>query len=248
MPIKSITLTPEPGCLIHSCAGCGAVHRISFNRGAQKTKTGPFTLRAGDTLVLRVDAMESRTASFAAKDFPDLANISAAQLASSLNTQLPGVQALDDAGGVLIESASTGDGSRIEVVDGTARAALGFPTDGRVDPCHSRPVLGISVDTGGLVDKNIMALRRCNDCGANECLVRTFDELPPHLDGTHFKAHRKAVNALTEHCKSCGWSHADVAQEHAAETVQPLDMTPLLDVHSALSGSAHNGVDSRRNT
>jgi len=68
------------------------------------------------------------------------------------------------------------------------------------------------------------ALRRCNDCGANECLLRTFDATGPELDGTHFKEHRKVVNALAEHCKTRGWSHPDVAHLHAAEILWPADI------------------------
>lgn len=224
MPIKSIAMTPAPGSMVHVCAACGAEHTVSFNRGAQKTKTGPFVLHPGDTLIVRVDGGTPATATFAAGSFPDFTQVSAAQLAAMLNADLTGVQALDDAGGVLIESVSVGAESCVQVVDGTARAALGFPTNGWADPCHSRPVLGISVGGGQMVDKDVMALRRCNDCGANECLVRTFDAAPSHLDGTHLKAHRKAVNSLAEHCKARGWSHPDVAAQHATESVLPVDI------------------------
>jgi hypothetical protein len=134
------------------------------------------------------------------------------------------VVASDDAGGLLIESATTGPESRLQIVDGSARAALGFATDGNVDPCPGRPVLGISFGPGPMQDPSVLALRRCNDCGANECLVRTFDAAAPELDGTHFKEHRRAVNTLAEHCKTCGWSHPDVAAHHAAETVRPVDI------------------------
>ena len=48
--------------------------------------------------------------------------VTAAQLAAKLHAVLPGVQAIDDAGGLLIESATTGDASRIEILGGTARA------------------------------------------------------------------------------------------------------------------------------
>jgi hypothetical protein len=224
MPIKTITMTPAPGYMVHICAACGAEHTVSFDRGAQKTRTGPFVLQPGDTLVVRVDGAEPATATFAAGSFPDFTRVSAAQLAAKLNATLAGVQAVDDAGGVLIESTSVGPDSCVQIVDGTARAALGFATNGWADPCHSRPMLGISLGAEQVMDKDIMALRRCNDCGANECLVRTFDAAPAHLDGTHLMAHRQAVNSLAEHCKSCGWSHPDLAEHHAAELARPRDV------------------------
>jgi hypothetical protein len=227
MPIKSISRLSDPDHLIQVCAGCGAEHRISLNRGAQKAKTGPVALQVGDTLVVRIDARPPETVTFAEGDFPDFSRITAAELAAKLHGALVGVIASDDAGGLLIESATTGPDSRLQIVGGSARAALGFATDGNADPCPGRPVLGISFGPGQMHDPSVLALRRCNDCGANECLVRTFDAAPPGLEGTHFHEHRKVVNALAEHCKSRGWSHPDVAAHHAAETVRPVD------IHSA---------------
>jgi hypothetical protein len=224
MPVKSISRSPDPGHLIQVCAGCGAGHRISLDRGAQKAKTGPVVLQVGDTLEVRVDARPPKTVTFAAGDFPDFARVTAAQLAAKLPHALPGVIASDDAGGLLLESATTGPESRVEITGGSARAALGFPTNGAVDPCPGRPILGISFGPESMQDPNVLALRRCNDCGSNECLVRTFDATTPELDGTHFKEHRKAVNTLAEHCKARGWSHPDVAAHHAAEVARPLDV------------------------
>lgn len=218
MPIKRMTAVR----MHHICAICGAEHIITFDHGAQKSKTGPFALNVGGTLVVKVDATPPATVTFAAGDFPDFGNVTAAQLAAKLNAVLTDVTASDDSGGLLIESATTGPGSRIEIVDGTARAALGFPTDGRLDPCLSRPVLGISM--GSMKDKDVIALRRCNDCGSNECLIRTFDAASSDLDGTFFKEHRKSVNALAGHFKGRGWSHPDVAADHAAERSSPPDI------------------------
>jgi hypothetical protein len=225
MPIKSIEANPESGRMIQICACCGAENTISFDRGAQKTKTGPFALAVGDALEVSVDDAKPVTVTFEAGDFPDFTRVTAAQLAMRMNAALSGVQATDDAGGVLIESKATGSASRIEIVGGTARAALGFPIDGRRDPCVSRPVLGVSCGSDQR-DPNIMALRRCNDCGASECLVRTHDVAPEEVHGTHFAEHRKAVNALTEHCKAQGWSHADVVEQHTTETNKPVETHP----------------------
>jgi hypothetical protein len=228
MPIKSLTIAPDPGGMIHLCAACGAEHTISLDRGGQKSKTGPFALRAGDTLVVRVDSAPPATVTFATDDVADLARVTAAELAAKLNAALPGVRAIDDASGLLLESATTGPGSRIHVVDGTARAALGFPAEPEREPCLSRPVLGVSGGADDVHDPNIIALRRCPDCGAAECLVRTFDASPAAFDGTPFAAHRRAVNTLAEHCKKRGWSHPHVAQHHAAETAAPVDVAAEL--------------------
>jgi len=224
MPIKSMTTTPPPGHMIHVCAACGAEHTISFNRGAQKSKTGLFALHPGNTLIVKVDAAAPTMVTFAAGDFSDFSQVTAAELATKLNASLTGIRASDDLGGLLLESATTGETSRLEITGGTARAALGFATDGRIDPCLSRPVLGISFGSGQMKDTNVLALRRCNDCGANECLIRTFDATPPEHVGTFFHEHRKTVNALAEHCKSRGWSHPDLVADHAGETERPLDI------------------------
>jgi hypothetical protein len=236
MPIKSISRVTDPGHLVQVCAGCGAEHRISLDRGAQKARTGPVALQVGDTLVVRVDAHPPETVTFAGGDFPDFSRITAAELAAKLHRVLPGVSASDDAGGLLIESATTGPESRLQIVGGSARGALGFATeDGIADPCTGRPVLGVSFGPGQMQDPSILALRRCNDCGANECLIRTLDATAPELDGTHFKEHRRAVNTLAEHCKARGWSHPDVTVHHAAETTRPADIHAALDHHWELS-------------
>jgi hypothetical protein len=232
MPIKILSSQPDPGHLIQVCAACGAEHRISLDRGAQKARTGPVALRDGDTLTLCIDGRPPETVSFTAGDFADLAQVTAAELAAQLERVLPGVLASDDAGGLLIESKSTGPDSRIQITGGTARAALGFATGGAVDPCTGRPVLGISLGPGELQDPSVLALRRCNDCGAQECLVRSFEPTPPELDGTHFHEHRRAVNTLTDHCRGRGWSHPECAAHHAAEATRPADL------HSAFPDAA----------
>jgi hypothetical protein len=134
------------------------------------------------------------------------------------------VIASDDSGGLLIESATAGPNSRIEIIGGSARAALGFTTNGAADPCHGPPVLGVSFGPEQMQDPNILALRRCNNCGSNECLVRTLEAIGAELSGSYVAEHRRIVNTLAEHCKACGWSHPDVAAHHAAETKKPIDI------------------------
>jgi len=228
MPIKSITTTPSPGFMIQVCAFCGAEHKISFGRGAQKSKKGPFALQAGDTLTVSVDGGPAQTVTFEARDFADLGAVTATELVAKLSAALTGVVVEEDAGGCLIESVAVSAQSRVDITGGTARRALGFATDGRKDPSPGRPVLGVVVGppSDQLRDKNVIALRRCNDCGANECLIRTFDAAPAEYEGTHFAQHRKSVNALAQHFKAKGWSHPDVAEDHAAETSGPQDIAP----------------------
>jgi hypothetical protein len=86
-------------------------------------------------------------------------------------------------------------------------------------------------------DPSVLALRRCNDCGSSECLVRTLEPTSADLDGTYFKEHRRVVNTLAEHCKAHGWSHPDVAAHHAAETARPTDVHATFpDQHLELAG------------
>src|SRR5688572_16472101 len=110
MPIKSMTTTPQPGHLVHSCAACGAEHRISLDRAGRKSRTGPFVLAVGSTLIVRVDHEPPITVTFELGDAADFACVTAEELATKLNAAVTGVQVMDDAGGVLIESASTGEG------------------------------------------------------------------------------------------------------------------------------------------
>src|SRR5215510_5959132 len=111
MPIKLISASPPPGYLIQVCAKCGAEHRISLNRGAQKARTGPVRLQAGETLEIRIDDQPPVTVTFVAGDFANFDQVAAAELAAKVLREIPGVLASDDAGGLLIESATMGAGS-----------------------------------------------------------------------------------------------------------------------------------------
>jgi hypothetical protein len=249
MPIKHISTSPSPGHLVQVCAGCGAEHTVSFDRGAQKAKTGPIALTVGDTLVVGVDGAPAVSVTFTVNDFSSFTEVTAAELAAKLNQALPGMVARDDAGGLLIESATLGEASRIEIVGGTAREALGFPADGQMDPCVSRPVLGISAGNNNMHDKNVIALRRCNDCGANECLVRTYDVAPTEVDGTFLKEHRRTVNALAEHCKTCGWSHPELVAHHGAERTRPRDIDDEFPQAPSVPGRrVHSGAQPTQRT
>ncbi|HET9621791.1 MAG TPA: hypothetical protein VFP84_10510, partial [Kofleriaceae bacterium] len=118
MPIKRLCSDPDDGKLIQVCAGCGAEHTISLNRAGQKSKTGPFALHDGDTLIVQIDAAPARTATFASGASTSVAAISAAQLADAFRAQLPGTRICEDAGGLLIESRTSGETSRVEILGG----------------------------------------------------------------------------------------------------------------------------------
>jgi hypothetical protein len=226
MPLKSIDLTNAPGFLIQACVGCAGEHRINLDRGAVETKSGPFVLAAGDTLDITIDgAAAPVTVVVALGDFPDLANVIAAQLAARLASALSAATVSVEGDCVLIESKTTGPNSSVAVASGTARAALGFPIDGRLDPCSGRPVLGVSI--GGRTNKDAICLRRCGS-DANEVLHRTWDVAPEGLAGTPFYEQRRAVNALAQYFKAQGWVHPALAAELGAETVSPPDLAPSL--------------------
>jgi hypothetical protein len=78
------------------------------------------------------------------------------------------------------------------------------------------------------MDPNVIALRRCGNCGANECLIRSFDAAPAELDGSHFAEHRKAVNTLAQHFKAQGFLRPELAAINDADTRVPVDIHPAL--------------------
>jgi hypothetical protein len=228
MPIKTIDLTTLPGFIIHTCSCCPCEHKVNLDRGGADTKREPFDIPVGSTLDVKVDGQAPQTVTFDAGSFPDFAAVTAVQLRDKLSASLAGATAVLNRGdeAVTIESDSTGSGSKIEIVGGTAREALKFPTDGLVDPCPGRAQLGKDLG-GGAKNKNLISLRRCA-CGAQEKLIRTWDVCDPKYAGSHFYEHRRAVNALATFFKSQGWVDPDVASEINAETSDPPDLTPGL--------------------
>lgn len=229
MPIKHIDLTTSPGFLIQRCACCDCDHRVNFNRGAAETKQGPFNIPPGSTLELKVDAAAAQVVTFAPADFPNFAAVTAEQLRDKLNAALAGATAALNVEGVsvVIESASTGASSEVEVVGGTAAGPLGLQPNGMNDPCPGRPHLGHEL-APGVKNPNLVCLRRC-PCGANEMVVRTWDVCDPKFAGSHFYEHRRAVNALAIHFKAQGWLAPECAADINAETSAPADaLTNLL--------------------
>jgi len=229
MPIKTIDLTAAPGFIIHTCACCPCEHKVSLDRGGADTKRQPFNIPVDSTLEMKVDGQATpQIVLFETGSFPDFGAVTAVQLRDKLNAILVGATAVLNRGdeAVTIESDSTGAGSSIEIVGGTARAALKFHTDGIADPCPCRPVLGRELG-GGLNAKDLICVRRCA-CGAQEQLLRTWDVCDPKYAGTHHYEHRRAVNALAVHFKNQGWIDPAVVADINAETSDPPDCAPGL--------------------
>lgn len=212
----------NPNELVQFCPECGAEHTISFRRGAQKTRRGPFALEDGSTLELAVDDVPAAvTVTFGAADARQLRAASAEEVARKLGATVPAIEAREDFGGCLLESRTEGPTSRVTIRGGSACSALGLsPT---TDDAHSGrpPMLGIAV--GDFRDANTIVLRPC-PCGVNEVLVRNFDRAPDHLAGSFFDQHRRAVNTLAELLKREGRSHPELAAHHADEPATPPDL------------------------
>lgn len=231
MPIDRLT----PEFLVQSCAECGARHTLSFSRGAQKTKRGPFALKDGDTLELAADGAGPMTVTFRAFDFVRIHSATADEVARSLKAATPALDARDDFEGCLIESRTEGPASRLRVCGGSACDALGLNLTSEDDHAGRPPRLGIVL--GGFQDSNTIVLRPC-PCGVHEVVVRNFDQAPRHLAGSFFDQHRRLVNTLAEHLKRTGRSHPQLAGEHAAEATPPPDLAAAAVVGELVIGVA----------
>lgn len=225
MPLKQIDITTTPGFVTQTCAVCGMERRISLNRGGIDTKPGPFNVPEASTLELKIDGQtQHQTIALEADDFPDFTAVTAQQLRDKLIADLDGATAVLNVNdtAVTIESDSVGEASRVEVVGGSARAALGIPV-AAVDPNPGRPHLGHEL-TATLTNPNIICLRRC-PCGANEMLVRTWDVCNAKFAGSHFYEHRRAANALANYFKTQGWIEEACAEAIGNEPSNPTDFT-----------------------
>ena len=228
MPLKQIDITTAPGFVVQTCAMCGMERKVSLNRGGIDTKPGPFNIPEGSTLELKIDGQtQQQNIVFEANAFSDFTAVTAEQLRDKLNGDLDGATAVLNVSdtAVTIESDSIGEASRIEVVAGSSRAALGIPV-AAVDPNPGRPHLGHEL-TATLTNPNIICLRRC-PCGANEMIVRTWDVCDAKFAGSHFYEHRRAANALANYFKTQGWIEEACAEAIGNEASNPTDFTPGL--------------------
>jgi hypothetical protein len=204
MPIKHA----ESGHFVQRCGNCGADNKHTFNKGADKTKNGPFALVNLQTLTLKVDGGSVQTVTFITADFADINNATATEVAARINTDTTGCTASVDDDGVLIESDSTGSSSRVEITGGTAAVGLGFTASGTPNRLQTRPVIGFD-DPLGDNHKDYMQLRLCNNCGSLEYLLRNLEAC--HASHAHagnvFYDQRRAVNSIAKHCITNSWTH-----------------------------------------
>ena len=217
MPVLEFTSTT----IKQECAACGAIHTIPLKQGCSKSKKEPYVLADGDTLEVKVDGGTSQVVSFVTGDFASIGAAQAAEVVATLNAALVGASAEADSGAVRLASASTqADSTAVEVVGGTAREKLGF--DGRR---YGPRLLGVTKGTGAQKQTAVdtIDLPHCPECGAKECLVRTWDTAPAELSETPHAKHRKSVNALAQHLKGQGYSEPDAKAKHDAETHGPPD-------------------------
>jgi hypothetical protein len=86
-----------------------------------------FGLADGQTLIVKIDEGLQQIVTFNTADFVDILNATAAEVIAVLNANLQGAVAYGNGlGNVAIKSNRTGRFSRVEIVGGTANAALIF--------------------------------------------------------------------------------------------------------------------------
>jgi predicted nucleic acid-binding Zn ribbon protein len=194
-----------------------------LKQGVSKSKKEPYALAAGDTLEVKVDGQAvAQVVLFTAADFADIKVATAIEVVAKLTPNLKGVTADVDGGAVrLVSASSDANTTAIEVSGGTAREKLGF--DGRR---YGARLLGVTQGARPhtRTAPDTIDLPHCPDCGAKECLVRTWDAVAVEHSDTLHARHRRAVNALAQHLKSHGFSDADARAVHAAEVASPPDV------------------------
>jgi hypothetical protein len=217
MPIQRVDSTT----IEQICAGCGAVHAIPIKQASIKARRGPYGLSPGDTLELEIDG-KSETITFTAREIAAEAMTLVTAAAATTAAQLPTASVDADRDALRIISRSTGFGvSLIRVTGGTAKDKLGL------DDREHRPIsLGVTKGSGAAqrTAPNTIDLPHCPECGAKECLVRTWDRAPDELADSFFAQHRRAVNALAEYLLVGGFAAPEVFAVHAAANATPPDI------------------------
>ncbi len=86
-----------------------------------------FSLTNGDTLIVRVDDTTNYTVTFNTADFVDILNATSQEVANVITEDVTGAVAGGFVGGpVVIQHEDWGSGTALQVMGGTANAALGF--------------------------------------------------------------------------------------------------------------------------
>lgn len=224
---------------------CGQRHTFNFDVGGVNTKTAPFSLIAGESIVYRFDndggnAGTTETITFAAGDFPDFNNISADELVVKLNSVLVAGKAINDFGTVLVESKTSGATSCVEVLDGYAAEDLGYNVRGDQfnHYCCGRVCLGYAPDLNRHFP-NAVLVRRCNSCGSQATIHRNMTDYTNNPQAANNIDQRKAVNSLCNLLKSNGYVDCDMKDYYAAEKINAAECfidfpltTPELILHT----------------
>ena len=217
MPIQRVDSTT----IEQICAGCGAVHTIPIKQASIKARRGPYGLSPGDTLELEIDG-KLETITFTARKIAAEAMTLATAAATATAAQLATASVDADRDAMRIISRSAGLGaSSIRVTGGTAKDKLGL--DGR----EHRPIsLGVAKGSGDAqrTALDTIDLPHCPECGAKECLVRTWDRAPDEPADSFFAQHRRAVNALAQHLLVEGFAVPAALSMHAAARATPPDI------------------------
>jgi hypothetical protein len=217
MPIQRIDSTT----IEQLCAGCGAMHAIPIKQASIKARRGPYGLSPGDTLVLEIDG-KPETITFTAREIAAESMTLATAAATTAAAQLATATVDADRDALRIISRSAGLGvSSIRVTGGTAKDKVGL------DNREHRPIsLGVTKGSGDTqrTAPDTIDLPHCPECGANECLVRTWDRAPDELADSFFAQHRRAVNALAQHLLVEGFAVPEALAMHAAAHAAPPDI------------------------
>jgi hypothetical protein len=217
MPIQRVDSTT----IEQICAGCGAVHAIPIKQASIKARRGPYGLSPGDTLGLEIDG-KPETITFTARELAAEGMTLATAAAEVAATRLATASVDADRDALRIISRSAGLGvSSIWVTGGTAKDKLGL--DGR----EHRPIrIGVTKgsDDAQRTAPDTIDLPHCPECGAKECLVRTWDRAPDELANSFFAQHRRAVNALAQHLLVEGFAAPEALAMQTAANAPPPDI------------------------
>jgi hypothetical protein len=217
MPIQRVDSTT----LEQICASCGAVHAIPIKQASIKARRGPYGLSPGDTLELEIDG-KPETITFTAREIAAEPMMLAIAAATAAAAQLATASVDADRDALRIISRSVGLGvSSIRITGGTAKDKLGL------DDREHRPInLGVTKGNGDAqrTAPDTIDLPHCPECGAKECLVRTWDRGPDELADSFFAQHRRAVNALAQHLLVERFAVPEALAMQAAVNAAPPDI------------------------
>lgn len=89
---------------------------------------GPFALADGQTLLVKLNGGATQVITFDEADFVDITDATAAEIATEIDAQLPGVTATAVGDIVRVDTDTVGLEASLQIIGGTAAGELGFPT------------------------------------------------------------------------------------------------------------------------